>query len=91
VPQQVRVIQHQSIKYACPCCDLGIEVTPAPARIVPKGLLTESALAWWVVSTIADALPVYRIAALPHRFKIRRADSKVPCVPSASCVLQAKN
>ncbi|MBO7782992.1 IS66 family transposase [Burkholderia pseudomallei] len=68
VPQQVRVIQHQRVKYACPCCDLGIKVTPAPARIIPRGLLTESALAWVVVSKFADALPLYRIAALLHRF-----------------------
>jgi len=68
VPQQVRVIQHQRIKYACPCCDLGIKVTSAPARIIPKGLLTESALAWVVVSKFADALPLYRIAALLHGF-----------------------
>jgi transposase len=45
VPQQVRVIQHQRIKYACPCCDHGIKVTPVPAHIISKGLLTESALA----------------------------------------------
>lgn len=68
VPQQVRVIQHQRIKYACPCCDLGIKTTPAVPRIIPKGLLTESALAWIVVSKFADALPLYRIAALLHRF-----------------------
>jgi transposase len=43
-------------------------VTPAPARIIPKGLLTESALAWVVVSKFADALPLYRIVALLHRF-----------------------
>ncbi len=30
IPQQVRVIQHQRIKYACPCCDQGLKVTPAP-------------------------------------------------------------
>ncbi|WP_412769266.1 IS66 family transposase zinc-finger binding domain-containing protein, partial [Ralstonia solanacearum] len=24
IPEQVRVIQHQRVKYACPCCDLGI-------------------------------------------------------------------
>ena len=38
IPQQVRVVQHQRIKYACPCCDESIRVTPAPARIIPKGL-----------------------------------------------------
>lgn len=31
VPKQVRVLQHHRIKYACPCCDLGLKVTPAPA------------------------------------------------------------
>lgn len=68
VPQQVRVIQHQRVKYACPCCDQSIKVTPAPTRLIPKGLLTESALAWVVVSKFADALPLYRIAALLRRF-----------------------
>ena len=36
IPQQVRVIQHQRVKYACPCCDQGIKVAPVPARIIPK-------------------------------------------------------
>ncbi len=68
IPQQVRVIQHQRVKYACPCCDQGIKVTPAPPRIIPKGLLTESALAWVVSSKYLDALPLYRQAALLGRF-----------------------
>jgi len=68
IPQQVRVIQHQRVKYVCPCCDQGIKVTPAPARIIPKGLLTESALAWVVTSKYQDALPLYRQAALLGRF-----------------------
>lgn len=68
IPQQVRVIQHQRVKYACPCCDQGIKVTPAPLRIIPKGLLTESALAWVATSKYQDALPLYRQAALLARF-----------------------
>ena len=68
IPQQVRVIQHQRVKYACPCCDEGIKVTPAPARLIPKGLLTDSALAWVVTSKYQDALPLYRQAALLGRF-----------------------
>lgn len=68
IPQQIRVIQHQRVKYACPCCDQGIKVTPAPARIIPKGLLTEAALAWVVTSKYQDALPLYRQAALLGRF-----------------------
>lgn len=68
IPQQVRVIQHQRVKYACPCCDEGIRVSPAPARIIPKGLLSESALAWVVSAKYQDALPLYRQAALLGRF-----------------------
>ena len=68
VPQQVRVIQHQRVKYACPCCDGGIKLTPAPVRIIPKGLLTDAALAWVITSKYQDALPLYRQAALLGRF-----------------------
>ncbi|CAA9892792.1 transposase [Candidatus Methylobacter favarea] len=68
VPQQVRVIQHHRIKYACPCCDESIRVTPAPARVIPKGLLTEAALAWVVTAKYQDSLPLYRQAALLGRF-----------------------
>jgi hypothetical protein len=69
IPQQVRVIQHQLVKYACPCCDQGIKVTPAPARIIPKGLLTEAALAW---------VRHHQFAARPSagcRSGVRRRDS----------------
>ncbi len=68
IPQKIRVIQHQRVKYACPCCDQGIKVTPAQPRIILKGLLTESALAWVVTSKYQDALPLYRQAALLGRF-----------------------
>ena len=68
IPQQVRVIQHHRVKYACPCCDENIRVTPAPARIIPKGLLTEAALAWVVTAKYQDSLPLYRQAALLGRF-----------------------
>lgn len=68
IPQQVRVIQHQRVKYACPCCDESLKVTPAPARIIAKGLLTDAALAWIVTSKYQDALPLYRQAALLSRF-----------------------
>jgi transposase len=68
IPQQVRVIRHERVKYACPQCDQSIKVTPARPRIIPKGLFTESALAWFVTSKYMDGLPLYRIAALLKRF-----------------------
>src|SRR5580698_8790752 len=68
IPEQLRVIQHQRVKYACPCCDLGIKVTPAPPRIIPRGLLSESALAWIATGKFQFGMPIYRQAGLLRRF-----------------------
>ncbi len=64
----VRVIQHQRVKYACPCCNLDIRITPAPARIIARGLLTESAFAWIITSKYQYGMPLYRQATLLRRF-----------------------
>ena len=68
IPQQVRVMRQERVKYACPCCDQGLRVAPAPLRVIPKGLLTEAALAWVIVAKYIDGLPLYRQAALLARF-----------------------
>ena len=69
IPEQLRVIQHQRVKYAaCPCCDLGIKVTPAPPRIISRGLLSESALAWIATGKYQFGMPLYRQAGLLRRF-----------------------
>lgn len=56
----MRVIQHRRVKYARPCCGLGIKVTPAPARIIPRGLFAESALAWIITGKYQYGMPLYR-------------------------------
>jgi transposase len=68
IPQQVRVIRHERVKYACPCCDGGMRLAARPAQIIPKGLFTESALAWIATSKYLDGLPLYRQAVLLGRF-----------------------
>jgi len=68
IPQQVRVIRHERVKYACPCCDGGMRLAARPAQIIPRGLFTESALAWMAVSKYLDGLPLYRQAVLLGRF-----------------------
>jgi len=68
VPQQVRVIRHERVKYACPCCDGGMRLAARPAQVIPKGLFTENALAWIATSKYLDGLPLYRQAALLGRF-----------------------
>jgi transposase len=54
VPQQVRVIRHEQVKYACPCCDGGLRLAAKPAQVIPKGLLSEAALAWVITSKYLD-------------------------------------
>jgi transposase len=68
VPQQVRVIRHERVKYACPCCDGSLRLAARPAQIIPKGLFTESALAWMATAKYLDGLPLYRQAVLLGRF-----------------------
>lgn len=68
IPQQVRVIRHERVKYACPCCDGALRLASKPAQIIPKGLYTEAALAWLITSKYVDGLPLYRLAALLGRF-----------------------
>ena len=68
IPQQVRVIRHERVKYACPCCDGALRLAAKPAQVIPKGLFTESLLAWVITSQYMDGLPLYRQAALLGRF-----------------------
>ena len=68
VPQQVRVIRHERVKYACPCCNGTLRLASRPAQVIPKGLFTENALAWIATSKYLDGLPLYRQAALLGRF-----------------------
>lgn len=68
IPQQVRVIRHERVKYACPCCDGTMRLAARPAQVIPKGLFTASALAWIATSKYLDGLPLYRQAALLGRF-----------------------
>ena len=68
VPQQVRVIRHERVKYACPCCDGALRLAARPPQVIPKGLFTESAMAWVITSKYLDGLPLYRQAALLGRF-----------------------
>lgn len=68
IPQQVRVIRHERVKYACPCCDGALRLAPKPAQVIPKGLFSEGLLAWVITSKYCDGLPLYRQAALLGRF-----------------------
>ena len=68
IPAQVKVIRHERVKYACPCCRQGVKTAPKPKQLIPKGLFTENALAWVITAKYQDALPLYRQTVLLNRF-----------------------
>ncbi len=68
IPQQLRVIRHERVKYACPCCDGSLRLAAKPEQVIPKGLFSESLLSWVINSKYVDGLPLYRQAALLGRF-----------------------
>jgi len=68
IPAKVRVIRHERVKYACPCCSQGVRTAPAPLKLIPKALFTESAMAWIITAKYQDALPLYRQAGILSRF-----------------------
>ena len=63
----IRVLRHERVKYACPCCRQGVVVAPRPAQITPKGLFSEGALAHIITAKYQDALPLYRQALILKR------------------------
>ncbi len=68
VPAKVRVIRHERVKYACPCCQQGVRIAMGRKKLVPKALFTESAMAWIITAKYQDALPLYRQAGILSRF-----------------------
>ncbi|MCS2608483.1 IS66 family transposase [Halomonas dongshanensis] len=60
VPARVEVIRHVRHKYACPQCEEGVTVAPAPAKLLPKSNASATLLAYIATAKYQDALPLYR-------------------------------
>ncbi|MBB3230953.1 IS66 family transposase [Halomonas stenophila] len=60
VPARVEVIRHVRYKYACPACEEGVQVAPAPAKLLPKSNASATLLAYVATAKYQDALPLYR-------------------------------
>lgn len=54
IAEQVRVIEHQRVKYACPCCDLWA----SSSFLLPRALLTQSALSWIITGKYQYGMPL---------------------------------
>jgi transposase len=59
-PAEVFVIEHQRVKYACPCCQGQVAVAPKPPQPIERGLPGPGLLAQVIVDKYQDHLPLYR-------------------------------
>jgi transposase len=68
IPAQFKVLRTERVKYACPHCDQGLKVAPAPVQLIPRSVLTDESLAWVVTAKYDDGMPLFRIAKSVERF-----------------------
>lgn len=70
VPQTMRVLRHERVKYGCRGCEAGIVTATMPAQPVPKSMASPSLLAHVAVAKYADHLPLYRQEAMWARLGV---------------------
>ena len=70
IPATVRVLKNIRLKYACPCCQLGVKVAARPTQLLPKSNATPSLLAAIVTAKYVDGTPLYRQEAQFKRLGI---------------------
>jgi transposase len=59
-PAEVFVIEHQQVKYACPCCQGRVVLAPKPPQPIEKGLPGPGLLAQILVDKYLDHIPLHR-------------------------------
>jgi transposase len=62
-PAEVFVIEHQRVKYACPCCQGQVVSAPKPPQPLERGLPGPGLLGQIIVDKYQDSLPLYRSEA----------------------------
>jgi transposase len=68
VPARVEVIRHVRHKYACSACEEGVQIAPAPAKLLPKSNASPTLLAYIATAKYQDALPLYRQSQIFARY-----------------------
>jgi transposase len=59
-PAEVFVVEHQRVKYVCPCCEGQVVLAPKPPQPIDKGLPGPGLLAQVVVDKYLDHIPLHR-------------------------------
>lgn len=60
IPAQIKVLHHQRLKYACPCCEQYVVTAPKPKQPIEKSIAAPGLLAYIATQKYVDALPLYR-------------------------------
>ncbi len=66
IPAKIQVIRNICLKYACRKCEglkdegLSVKITPVPAQIIPKSMISPGLLASILTTKFADVLLFYR-------------------------------
>ena len=84
VPARIEVIRHVRHKYACPACEDGVQIAPAPAKLLPKSNASATLLAYVATAKYQDALPLYR-----QRQIFARHGAEIPRNTLARWMIQA--
>jgi transposase len=59
-PAEVFVIEHQRVKYACPCCQGEVAIAAKPPQPIERGLPGPGLLSQIIVDKYQDHVPLYR-------------------------------
>jgi transposase len=60
IPARLKVLQHDRVKYACPCCEANVAIADKPPQPIEKGLPAAGLCAHTVLSKFGDHTPLYR-------------------------------
>ncbi len=60
IPAQLKVLQHDRVKYACRVCEEHVAIADKPPQPIEKGLPAPGLCAHTVLSKFGDHLPLYR-------------------------------
>ena len=70
IPAQIKVIRHQRLKYACPCCHQHVVTARKPKQPIEKSIASPGLLAFVATQKYCDALPLYRQSEMFKRIGV---------------------
>jgi transposase len=70
IPEQVSVIRHVRLKYACKPCQGHVRVASMPVLLLPKSIASTELVAHTIVAKYVDHVPLYRQESIWQRLEI---------------------